>query len=215
MSAAELLSGPSGYGLEKDDLGCFYCDRCLDDRTPIRLTIGEGVRFRYFLHAAPVEENFQRVVEIDLTGPGARVEVYGLVIGSANRSLSLSISLRHSASDSHSLCRLNSIGADRADLSLVGRVTVPRGALCCSSILCNKNLRLSPSTQLRTLPILDIAAPDARCSHGTTVGGPNPQQLFYMRSRGLDQNCARKLLCDAFADEITRHFPVVYRLPLP
>ncbi|MDR0340439.1 MAG: SufD family Fe-S cluster assembly protein [Puniceicoccales bacterium] len=210
MSTVDWLSGPPGCFLEEDAIGYFCCDRGKGSRISLRLAVGEGVCFRYFLYIPPTEGDFQRAVEINLTGPGARVEVYGLALGSVGRSVLLDISLRHSASDSHSLCQLRSIDGERSDISFVGRVTVPRGALRCSSSLQNRNLRIFPSAKLRAVPILDIAAPDARCSHGTTVGGLDKEQLFYMRSRGLGQDCARALICDAFIDEIIRHFPPDY-----
>ncbi|MDR2664251.1 MAG: SufD family Fe-S cluster assembly protein [Puniceicoccales bacterium] len=215
MSAVEVLSGPPDCRLEEDNLGPFCWDGGRADFTPLRLSLGAGAHFRYFIYVPPAEGIFQRAVEIDLSGPGAVVEVYGLITGSADRPISLDISLRHSASDTHSLCKLHSIGGERADLSLVGRVTVPNGALRCSSTLQNRNLRLSPTAQLRAIPILDIGAPDARCSHGVTVGEPDRQQLFYMRSRGLEESRAIKLLRDAFAEEIVRHFPKNFQKLLP
>jgi len=43
-----------------------------------------------------------------------------------------------------------------------------------------------------------------KCSHGTTVGQLDPQQVFYLRSRGIDEAAARILLATGFAAEITR-----------
>jgi Fe-S cluster assembly protein SufD len=191
----------------------FCCDGGLQDGggEPIALLldIEENTTFRYFFYvdsmaAAP---NLQKKIEIAMVGSGAAVEVYVLLFASGQRHISLDISLRHCASNTHSTCIIRAIGEDRSLLSIRARIAVDRGALCCSSTMENKNLRLSPEARVEAVPILDIGAPDARCSHGTTVGGPDAQQLFYLQSRGLDGEMAKKLLCDAFASELLKKFP--------
>ena len=53
-----------------------------------------------------------------------------------------------------------------------------------------------------TKPQLEINADDVKCSHGTTVGQIEPEQLFYLRSRGIRRSLARRMLCLGFAGEI-------------
>ena len=53
-----------------------------------------------------------------------------------------------------------------------------------------------------TKPQLEIYADDVQCSHGTSVGQLDPQQLFYLRSRGIDTTNAMKMLCIGFAGEV-------------
>jgi Fe-S cluster assembly protein SufD len=53
-----------------------------------------------------------------------------------------------------------------------------------------------------TKPQLEILADDVKCSHGTTVGQLDPGSLFYLRSRGISHNQARRMLCVGFAGEV-------------
>ena len=53
-----------------------------------------------------------------------------------------------------------------------------------------------------TKPQLEIYADDVKCTHGATVGQMNPEQIFYMRARGLTEENARHMLMHAFAGEI-------------
>jgi Fe-S cluster assembly protein SufD len=66
----------------------------------------------------------------------------------------------------------------------------------------NKNLLLSDDATADTKPQLEIYADDVKCTHGATVGQLNAESIFYLRSRGLDTETARRMLIHAFAGEI-------------
>ena len=66
----------------------------------------------------------------------------------------------------------------------------------------NKTLLLSEQAQIDTKPQLEIFADDVKCTHGATVGRLDQTALFYMKSRGLTDETARKLLTYAFAAEV-------------
>ncbi|MES9970907.1 MAG: Fe-S cluster assembly protein SufD [Candidatus Thiodiazotropha sp.] len=70
----------------------------------------------------------------------------------------------------------------------------------------NANLMLSRRAEVDTKPQLVILADDVQCSHGTTVGQLDQQALFYLRSRGIDAEHARRMLCLGFASEIIDKF---------
>jgi len=57
-------------------------------------------------------------------------------------------------------------------------------------------------TAFDTKPQLLIYADDVKCSHGTTVGQLEPEQLFYLRSRGISESEAKKMLCAGFAQAV-------------
>jgi Fe-S cluster assembly protein SufD len=66
----------------------------------------------------------------------------------------------------------------------------------------NKTLLLSDKAQIDTKPQLEIFADDVKCTHGATVGRLDEQALFYMKSRGVSRELARRLLTYAFAAEV-------------
>jgi len=90
-----------------------------------------------------------------------------------------------------------------------GRVLVRPDAQQTDSAQQNRNLLLSDKAHVDTKPQLEIFADDVKCAHGATVGQLEAEEVFYLRSRGLDDTAARNLLTYAFAADI------VNRIPLP
>jgi Fe-S cluster assembly protein SufD len=90
-----------------------------------------------------------------------------------------------------------------------GKVLVPQAAQLTNAAQLNRNLLLSSKARINTKPELQITADNVKCSHGATVSQLEADELFYLRSRGLNDADARHLLIDAFAGEILQ------RLPLP
>ena len=66
----------------------------------------------------------------------------------------------------------------------------------------NKNLLLSEKAEINSKPQLEILANDVKCCHGSTVGPLAEEEMFYLKSRGLDQIAARELLTYAFARDL-------------
>ena len=91
-------------------------------------------------------------------------------------------------------------GAARAVFN--GKVIVHPDAQKTDAHQANRNLLLSEDAEVDTKPQLEIYADDVKCSHGATVGQLDENQIFYLRSRGVDEPAARSLLTYAFAEEI-------------
>ena len=93
-------------------------------------------------------------------------------------------------------------GAARAVFN--GKIVVRPDAQKTDAHQSNRNLLLSEHAEVDTKPQLEIYADDVKCSHGATVGQLDENQIFYLRSRGMDEAAARSLLTFAFAEEIVR-----------
>ena len=91
-------------------------------------------------------------------------------------------------------------GAARAVFN--GKVIVHAGARHSDAAQTNRNLLLSDQAEIDTKPQLEIWADDVKCSHGATVGQLDPEQIFYLRSRGIATAAAQALLTHAFAAEM-------------
>ncbi len=85
-----------------------------------------------------------------------------------------------------------------------GRVMVHPHALKTDAHQANNNLLLSRQAEIDTKPQLEIYADDVRCTHGATVGQLDEDALFYLRSRGVDEESARSMLVYGFANDIIR-----------
>jgi Fe-S cluster assembly protein SufD len=73
----------------------------------------------------------------------------------------------------------------------------------------SKVLLLSEDAQMNSMPALEIYADDVKCTHGSTTGPVDEEQVFYLRSRGISLEAARHLMTYAFAADITRRIKVV------
>ena len=89
-----------------------------------------------------------------------------------------------------------------------GKILVPKQAQLTNASQLNRNLLLSPQAHVDTKPQLQITADNVKCSHGATVSQLQADEVFYLRSRGLNEEAARKLLIDAFAAEMLQKIPI-------
>jgi Fe-S cluster assembly protein SufD len=85
-----------------------------------------------------------------------------------------------------------------------GSIIVRKDAQHTDARQTNKNLLLSEGSRVNTKPQLEILADDVKCSHGATIGHLEEDALFYLRSRGIGDRVARRLLMYGFVNEITR-----------
>lgn len=83
-----------------------------------------------------------------------------------------------------------------------GMIYVRRGAQKTVARQTNKNLLLSQDAHVDSTPGLEIQADDVKCNHGSSIGQLDDNSVFYLRSRGIDQETARSLLTYAFGTEV-------------
>lgn len=136
------------------------------------------------------------------TGTQVNTRLYGLVLGNGEQVLDThsAIAFRHphSSADQLHKCILD----DSARAVFNGKMFVPQAAQMTDAAQLNRNLLLSQKAHVDTKPELNITADNVQCSHGATVSQLEAEELFYLRSRGLDNHAASNLLINAFAAEI-------------
>ncbi len=96
----------------------------------------------------------------------------------------------------------NGILDDKSKGVFHGRILVRQIAQKTDAKQTNKNLLLSDDATADTKPQLEIYADDVKCTHGATIGQLNDESIFYLRSRGIGTETARRMLIHAFAGEI-------------
>ena len=89
-----------------------------------------------------------------------------------------------------------------------GKIFVREDAQKTNAFQSNKNILLSDDATINTKPQLEIWADDVKCSHGCTTGKIDPEQLFYLRARGIDEPNAQALLLKAFAEEVIERIKI-------
>ena len=137
-----------------------------------------------------------------LIGKGANCDLNGLSLSSNNQHLDAHIITDHQATHCISSQNFKSILKDKSSGVFNGRSIVQNSAEKTSSSQSNKNLLLSEESFMNSNPQLEIYTDDVKCSHGSSTGALEPEALFYIRSRGIDQTSAISLLVGGFASEI-------------
>ncbi|BAZ10074.1 hypothetical protein NIES4071_18880 [Calothrix sp. NIES-4071] len=100
------------------------------------------------------------------------------------------------------------IVGDKAHAIFNGKVFVPKPAQQTDASQLNRNLMLSSKARVDTKPQLEITADNVKCAHGATVSQLEDDEIFYLQSRGINENDSRNLLINAFATEIINNIPV-------
>jgi len=141
-------------------------------------------------------------VRVVLDGEGAGCVLNGLYLIDGQQHVDNFTEIEHAKPRGTSLELYKGIlsGAGRAVFN--GRIVVRKEAQKTDARQTNKNLLLSQDAVVHTKPQLEIYADDVKCSHGSTIGQPDPDALFYLRCRGLGVEEARSLLSFAFASEV-------------
>ena len=139
---------------------------------------------------------------VRLDAPGSSCALKGLYFTSGSQHIDNHIDIDHAAPHASSDQYFKGILAGKSRAIFSGRVLVRQDAQKTYARQGDKNLLLSEGARVNTKPSLEIFADDVECYHGATAGALAPDLLFYMRSRGLDDETARRLLIAGFADEI-------------
>ncbi len=142
-------------------------------------------------------------VDVSLDGEGAEATLNALYLVAGVRHVDLHTRIDHRVPHGTSRELVKGAAADRATAVFNGKVIVRPGAAKTDSRQTNHNLLLSDDATIDTKPELEIDADDVKCAHGATVGRLREDELFYLRSRGIDVSAARALLVRAFARDVT------------
>jgi Fe-S cluster assembly protein SufD len=137
-----------------------------------------------------------------LDAPGAECTLNGLYLTTGDQHMDNHISTTHAKphGTSHQFYKGVLSGNSRAVFS--GKVLVKKDAQKTQAYQKDLNLVLSHGAEIDTKPSLEIYADDVQCAHGATAGHTDPEALFYMQSRGIDQKTAQAMLMRGFAAEI-------------
>jgi Fe-S cluster assembly protein SufD len=141
-------------------------------------------------------------LQVRFRGQNAECTTHGLYLVGDKQLADQHLDVRHTTAmnTSHHTHKGILYGNGRAVFD--GRILVNQDAQKTDANLSNHNLLLSRHAEVDTKPQLEIYADDVKCSHGTTVGQLEPDQLYYLRSRGISQTKAMQMLCTGFAGEI-------------
>jgi Fe-S cluster assembly protein SufD len=141
-------------------------------------------------------------VVVRFGGERAECDLKGLYLAGDQQLIDYHLDVHHGLPRCTSSENFKGIVHGKGKAVFDGLVYVAKDAQQTDAEMSNRNLLLAPSAEIDTKPQLEIYADDVKCSHGTTVGQIEPEMLFYLRSRGIPEGLARRMLCLGFAGEI-------------
>jgi len=166
----------------------------------VSVTQAEGSEFRG--RSFNIGASFGRLAyHVELAADGARADLSGLFFGRGDQVLDQQITVVHAAKDGVSTQSFRGVLDDDSVGVFNGGINVLPGANGTDATQSNANLLLSKRAEINTQPRLEILADEVACKHGATVGQLDETALYYMRSRGIPADEARRLLINAFADQ--------------
>jgi Fe-S cluster assembly protein SufD len=144
---------------------------------------------------------------IKLSERGASIKFLALLLGKENQSLTLKVHVAHMAAETKSNVVIKSALSDSAKVDIDGLVKIEKGAKGTNAWLAAHLLLLSEKAKGRAVPSLEILENDIKAGHATTVGRINDMEMFYLMSRGLSADVAKKLIVQGFLQSMIAEFP--------
>ncbi|HEC07534.1 MAG TPA: Fe-S cluster assembly protein SufD [Thiolapillus brandeum] len=139
------------------------------------------------------------------SGPQADCDLRGLYVVGDDQLSDFHLDIHHNQPACNSREQFKGLLYGKGRAVFDGRILVDQVAQLTDAQLTNDNLMLTRNAEVDTKPQLEIYADDVKCSHGTTVGQLDPQQIFYLRSRGIEESAATHMLCQGYAQEVIEH----------
>ena len=145
---------------------------------------------------------------VALVGPGANVEVNGVMFTEGKQHLSYHTLQHHKAPHCTSDLLYKGALQDKSRLVWRGMIKVDRDAQKTDGYQRDDNLILSEEARADSIPGLEIEADDVKCSHGATAGRVDDEQVFYARCRGLTRKEAVRMIVTGFFQQVFDRIPI-------
>jgi Fe-S cluster assembly protein SufD len=147
-------------------------------------------------------------METRLGGEGAEARVTGAYASHARQHIDFDTTQEHAAPNTTSDLAFRGVLTGRSTAVWKGNIIVDPGAQKTDAFQESRNLLLSKRAHADAIPGLEIQANDVRCTHAAAVAQVDPEQLFYLRSRGLREDVAKRLVIEGFLAALVERFEV-------
>ncbi len=146
-------------------------------------------------------------IHVQCAGENSEADIKGLWMLKGSLHAHAHVLIDHAAPCTRSMQLFKGILLDASQSSFEGKIIVRQEAQKTQAYQLNNNLILGQAALARSKPNLEIFADDVKASHGATFARPDKAQLFYLKSRGIDEELAQRLLMQGFYQEILNEIP--------
>ena len=176
------------------------------DPVPQLVRLSASEEFKAVFVALPGVKD-KLCLELDIDGPGCKVDIVGLYVCDGDDRLEMEITVKHNSGSSESVQQFLGVAGGSSKAVFNGLVYVAPGAGKTKARQESRSILLDSGAFVESRPQLEIYADDVECSHGCTSGFLSEEDLFYMRSRGIPEKEARHLQKIAFLAPVLRRLP--------
>lgn len=145
-------------------------------------------------------------INISVNGENCETHMNGVIIAKGNSQVDNHTFVNHKVANCFSNENYKYVLEDKSTGVFNGRVIVQQHAQKINAYQKNANILLSDFAQIYSKPELEIYADDVKCSHGSTTGQLDEDAVFYLQTRGISKEKAKKLLVSAFVGEVIEQF---------
>jgi len=138
---------------------------------------------------------------------GARSDMLAITVARGDQEFDQRTLQDHLKADTTSDLLYKNVLSDNARTVFSGLIKVEPGAHRTDAYQKVRNLLLSDDAEANSMPGLEILADDVRCTHGATSGQIEPEEFFYLKSRGIDDLAAKQLISRGFLNEVVARLP--------
>jgi Fe-S cluster assembly protein SufD len=171
-----------------------------------RARLGKDSKLRLF--SVTLGGRFSKTrVEGSLVGQGADAELKSIYLASGKQFFDFHTLQDHQVGNTRSDLLFKGALQDTARTVYAGLIRIEKGAARSDAYQANRNLVLSDHAKATSIPMLEIDNNDVRCTHGATVGPVDPQHMFYLRSRGIPEQTAKRMLVQGFFGDVLDRIP--------
>ncbi|HEV2414469.1 MAG TPA: Fe-S cluster assembly protein SufD [Candidatus Dormibacteraeota bacterium] len=146
-------------------------------------------------------------VEASLAGEGSNAELKAIYFASGQQFFDFHTLQDHRVGNTRSDLLFKGALQDVARTVYAGLIRIEKHAARSDAYQANRNLVLSDKAKATSIPMLEIDNNDVRCTHGATVGPVDPEHLFYLRSRGIPETTAKRMLIQGFFGDVLDRIP--------
>ncbi len=146
--------------------------------------------------------NLSGQFRFELMKKDINLEIYGLYIGKGEDQYKIETIQHHMAPNTVSNLLIKGVFDGESKFIYRGLVRIEKDAQRSHAYQKNQNLLLSPKSFVESKPDLEILANDVFCTHGSTTGKINEEEIFYIKSRGLTEKETRGLIVQGFINDI-------------
>ncbi len=187
----------------------FVCGQTLSERSWIfgaqRAEVGRDGRLDWVALGFGSARGHVRM-ETRLGGQGADARVTGAYATHGRQHIDFDTTQEHAAPNTTSDLAFRGVLQGRSTAVWKGNIIVDPGAQKTDAFQDSRNLLISKRAHADAIPGLEIQANDVRCTHAAAVAQVDPEQLFYLRSHGLPDEVAKRLVIEGFLSALVERF---------